>query len=37
MMVVPREAAKAKETKEVSIGLADPSKTVKIGVHLDPK
>jgi len=37
MMVAPREATKAKETKEVSLGLADPSKTVKIGAHLDPK
>ena len=31
----PRASAKSKETKEV--GLDDPSKTVKIGAHLDPK
>jgi hypothetical protein len=36
-MEAPREATKAKETKEVSLGLADPSKTVKTGAHLDPK
>ena len=33
----PRASAKSKETKEVSLGLDDPSKTVKIGAHLDPK
>ena len=33
----PRASAKSKETKEVSLGLDDPTKTVKIGVHLDPK
>ena len=33
----PRAFAKSKETKEVSLGLDDPSKTVKIGAHLDPK
>ena len=37
MMATPCEATEAKETKEVSLGLADPSKTVKIGAHLDPK
>ena len=37
MMVVPCEATKAKETKEVSLGLVDPSKIVKIRAHLDPK
>ena len=30
-------SAKSKETKEVGLGLDDPSKTVKIGAHLDPK
>ena len=33
----PRASAKSKETKEVDLGLDDPSKTVKIGAHLDPK
>ena len=33
----PRASAMSKETKEVSLGLNDPSKTVKIGAHLDPK
>ena len=33
----PRNSAKSKETKEVGLGLDDPSKTVKIGAHLDPK
>ena len=33
----PRAFAKSKETKEVGLGLDDPSKTVKIGAHLDPK
>ena len=33
----PRASAKSKETKEVSLGLNDPSKSVKIGTHLDPK
>ena len=33
----PRTSSKSKETKEVSLGLDDPSKTVKIGAHLDPK
>jgi len=36
-MEAPQEATKAKETKEVSLGLADPAKTVNIGVHLNPK
>ena len=31
----PRASAKSEETKEV--GLDDPSKTIKIGAHLDPK
>ena len=33
----PRTSTKSKETKEVGLGLDDPSKTVKIGAHLDPK
>ena len=33
----PRAFAKSKETKEVSLGLDDPSRTVKIEDHLDPK
>ena len=33
----PRASAKSKETKEVDLGLNDPSKTMKIGAHLDPK
>ena len=33
----PRSSAKSKEIKEVGLGLDDPSKTVKIGAHLDPK
>ena len=33
----PRTFAKSKETKEVGLGLDDPSKTMKIGAHLDPK
>ncbi|XP_066365279.1 uncharacterized protein [Miscanthus floridulus] len=33
----PRASAKSKETKEVGFGLNDPSKTVKIGAHLDLK
>ena len=33
----PRASAKSKEIKEVGLGLDDPSKTVKIGAHLDPK
>ena len=36
---LPRASAKSKEVKEVGLGLGldDPSKTVKIGAHLDPK
>ena len=30
-------SAKSKKTKEVGLGLDDPTKTVKIGAHLDPK
>ena len=33
----PRASAKSKETKKVGLGLDDPTKTVKIGAHLDPK
>ena len=33
----PRASAMSKETKEVGLGLNDPSKIVKIGAHLDPK
>ena len=33
----PHASAKSKEIKEVDLGLDDPSKTVKIGAHLDPK
>ena len=33
----PRASTKSKETKEVGLSLDDPSKTMKIGVHLDPK
>ena len=34
---LPHASTKSKEVKEVSLGLDDPSKTVKIGAHLDPK
>ena len=33
----PSTSTKSKETKEVGLGLNDPSKTMKIGAHLDPK
>ena len=33
----PHASTKSKETKEVGLGLNDPSKIVKIGAHLDPK
>ena len=33
----PRASAKSKETKEVGLGLDEPSKTMKIGAHLNPK
>ena len=33
----PRASAKSKETKEVGLGLDDPTKIMKIGAHLDPK
>ena len=33
----PRASTKSKETKEVGLGLDDPTKTVKIRAHLDPK
>ena len=34
---LPRSSTKSKEIKEVSLGLNDASKTMKIGAHLDPK
>ena len=34
---LPRASSKSKEVKEIGLGLDDPSKTVKIGAHLDPK
>ena len=34
---LPRASAKSKEVKEVGLGLDDPSKTMKIGAHLDSK
>jgi hypothetical protein len=36
MLEAPRAATKAKETKEVGLGLDDASKTTKIGANLDP-
>ena len=33
----PHASAKSKETKEVDLSLDNPTKTVKIGAHLDPK
>jgi len=33
----PRASTKSKETKEVGLGLDDPTKIAKIGDHLDPK
>ena len=33
----PRASTKSKEVKEVGLGLDDPSKTMKIRAHLDPK
>jgi hypothetical protein len=36
-MEMPRKATKATETMEVSLGLIDQAKYVKIGAHLDPK
>ena len=33
----PHASSKSKEVKEVGLGLDDPSKTMKIGPHLDPK
>ncbi|XP_066313449.1 uncharacterized protein [Miscanthus floridulus] len=33
----PCASAKSKEMKEVSLNLDDPTKTVKIRAHLDPK
>ena len=34
---LPHASTKSKEIKEVSLGLNDASKTMKIGAHLDPK
>jgi len=34
---LPHASTKSKEIKEVSLGLDDISKTMKIGAHLDPK
>ena len=33
----PCASTKSKETKEVGLDLDDPSKTMKIGAHLEPK
>ena len=33
----PRASIKSKEMKEVSLGLDDPTKTIKIGAHINPK
>jgi len=33
----PHASSKSKETKEVGLGLDDPTKTIKIGAHLNPK
>ena len=33
----PRASAKSKETKKVGLDLNDPTKTIKIGAHLNPK
>ncbi|XP_066344130.1 uncharacterized protein [Miscanthus floridulus] len=33
----PHASAKSKEVKEIGLDLDDPSKTVKIRAHLDPK
>ena len=33
----PRASTKTKEMKDVSLGLDDTTKTIKIGAHLDPK
>ena len=33
----PHASAKSKEVKEIGLDLNDPSKTVKIRAHLDPK
>ncbi|XP_066324174.1 uncharacterized protein [Miscanthus floridulus] len=33
----PYASAMSKETKEVGLGLDDPTKITKIGAHLDPK
>ena len=33
----PCASTKSKETKEDGLSLDDPTKTIKIGAHLDPK
>ena len=33
----PHAFTKSKEINEVGLGLDDPSKTMKIGAHLNPK
>ena len=33
----PHASTKSKEAKEVGLSLDDPSKTMKIGAHLNPK
>ena len=33
----PRASTKPKETKEVGLGLDNPTKTIKIGAHLNHK
>ena len=33
----PCASTKSKETKEVGLGLDDPTNITKIGAHLDPK
>ena len=33
----PRAFAKSKEMKEVGLDLDDPTRTIKIGAHLNPK
>ena len=33
----PRASTKSKEMKEVGLSLDNPTMTIKIGAHLDPK
>ena len=37
LLVPPRASTKSKETKDIGLDLDDPSKTMKIGPHLNPK